>query len=564
MSVARKTLQSAGLGVSGALTWWSRRAAGRFNVLEIKLSGQVVEDIHISGIWQRLVPAQLMTMREMLASISVASEDPGIKLLLIRVAGHDLGWGRAGELCQALREFRAKGKYALAFLEEPENIDFMIASACDRVVVNPGSTLFLTGLLSEVFYFKGIMDKLDIQAELFQAGRYKTAVEPYTRTSMSAEHREAVESMLESIYSTWTVALARSRGMDVPVIHELIDQGPWLAEEALEAGLVDALHYEDELDEYMEKWLAISPRRIGHDKYIRLFGPRLSISDPWKKSLAVAIITSSGPIHGGESRFYGPGEATTGADTMRRALREVGEEDRVAAAVVRVDSPGGSASHSDMIWREVERLGKKKPVVASMADVAASGGYYISMPASEILASPSTITGSIGVIGGKVNLKGLYNKIGIIKEQVSKGAHADVATDYGGYSPELKKKIKKEMESIYRVFVQKAAKARKREHKEMEKSAQGRVWTGEQAKEQGLVDEIGNLLTAVERAKQRAGIPVTRKVPIITLPRIKKPGLPLPFSIPRRSRGPLHKLAMYEELKDSRMLALMPFFFTIK
>lgn len=234
--------------------------------------------------------------------------------------------------------------------------------------------------------------------------------------------------------------------------------------------------------------------------------------------------------------------------------------------MLRVDSPGGSAVHSDLIWREVERLGKTKPVVVSMADVAASGGYYIAMPAHHIIASPATLTGSIGVIGGKINLKGLYEKIGIRKERVTRGKHADMGTDYGPYSPELKKKIRKEMEAVYRIFVEKAARARKREVAELDKSAQGRVWTGEQARQRGLVDELGNLMDAIDRAKERAGIPAARKVPVFTLPRIRKPSLPIPIPLPLPGRAAraLGPIAALQELVDSRVLLMMPFHLRIK
>lgn len=559
MSKLSKTIQSVNIGTGNFFTWWARRASGGPNVLEINLCDRVVDDLSFSGIWQRIIPTSLLCFRDLLSGIVFAAEDDNIKVILIRISNHDLGWGRVEELCHTIRRFRAAGKYVLAYLEEPQNIDTMIAASCDRVIVPPGVPIYLTGLLSEVMYFKGILDKLDVKPELFQAGKYKSAVEPYTRSGMSQEHREAVESMLDSIYGQWVANLARGRGLSRQRIEELIDQGPWIAEDAREQGLVDELLYEDEVDDYIEKWLGMMPNRISLERFLKVFGPRASMSDPWKKSTALAIITANGTIHGGESRHYAGGDTTIGADTMRSALQQVREDDRIGAVIMRVDSPGGSAVHSDLIWREVDRMTRTKPVVVSMGNVAASGGYYIAMPANHIIASPMTLTGSIGVIGGKINLKGLYEKIGIKKEQVSRGKHADLGTDYGPYSPDLKKKMKKEMDTVYKLFVGKAAKARKNVE-DMEEAAQGRVWTGTQAKDIGLVDEHGSLITAIERAKEMAGIPISRRVPVLSLPRTKKfslPALPLPFS--SSVNRTMTSLMTLETLADSPILALMPF-----
>jgi len=565
----RKIVDSAAIGASGAISWWAKRASGGANVLEVSLTGQVVEELHLAGIMQRLFPSHFLCMRELLAGISFAADERDIKALIVRVSGHDLGWGRAEELCDAIRRFRASGKYALAYLEEPENIDTMIAASCDRVIAPPGVPLYLTGLLSEVMYFKEILDKLNIEPELFQAGKYKSAVEPFLRSGMSDEHRESVESLLDSIYGHWLKAVAVGRGMTEERVGGLIDEGPWLAEEAKDAGLIDELMYEDELDDYIEKWLGIVVHRIPLDRFRKLYGPRASVRDPWRKLQALALITATGTIHSGESRYYGAADSSAGADTLRRAISRVREDDAIAAVVLRIDSPGGSAVHSDFIWREVERLKKEKPVVVSMADVAASGGYYIAMPADHIVASPATLTGSIGVIGGKINLKGLYNKIGINKDSVARGKHADMVTDYGSLSPELRAKMKKEMEAVYHIFVEKAASARKREYAELDQSAQGRVWTGLQAKEVGLVDELGSLLTAIERAKERAGIPASRRVPVYTATRAHRFSLPMPsLPIPLPGGGKLSRafsaLAQFELLADSSILALMPFSLKIK
>lgn len=567
MSGARKLFQSASIGSGNMANWWARRAGGGGNVLELDLSGHIAESSLSETIFSRFFPSNVVGMREALSAIKFAAEERDIKVLLLRISDHDLGWGRAFEIVGAVKRFRAAGKHAVAFMETPENADTLIAAACDKIVVPPGAPVYLTGLLSEVMYFKGLLDKFDVKPELFQAGKYKSAVEPYTRKSMSKAHRESVEAILDGIYGRWTRELSEGRGLPAETVADLVDQGPWLAETAKEAGLLDELLYEDQVDDYLEKWLGIVPRRVRLDRFLKVYGPRPAISEPWKKTRAIAIVTVSGTIHGGENRQFGAGDSSTGADTLRRALNRAREDGRICAVVLRVDSPGGSAVHSDLIWREVERLRAEKPVVASMGDVAASGGYYIAMPADEIVASPCTLTGSIGVIGGKINLKGLYDKVGINKEQVKRGKNSDIVTDYGALSPELRKKLQAEMENIYKIFVDKAARARKQEYEQLHESAQGRVWTGEQARERGLVDTLGGLMTSIERAKERAGVPADRPMPVVMLPKPRKfalPAMPFPLPIPGGAARAVTDIMRYEPLADTPFLAMLPYMIKIK
>ncbi|MFO8055847.1 MAG: signal peptide peptidase SppA [bacterium] len=566
MGGVKKTLASAGIGASNIVSWYAPRMEGTANVLDINLNGRV-EEVQLYGLWQRFLPSPGVGMRELLSGLDLASRDDGIKALVLTVSDHDLDWGRTEELCMMVRRFRESGKYALAYLEAPSNIDTLLAAACDKVVLPPGMPLHLTGLLSEVLYFKQMLDKLSVEPELFQAGKYKSAIEPFTREGMSQAHREAVEALLDSIYEEWVGALARGRHLQPERVKELIDEGPWIAEEAQEAGLVDEIMYADRIEDYLQKWLGTSPRRISLEKYLKIFGPSATMADPWKSGKGLAILNACGPIHGGESRYMGPGESSVGSDTFRKALDQAREDESIAAAIIRVDSPGGSAVHSDLIWRDVERLAGTKPVVVSMADVAASGGYYIAMPAHHIVASPTTLTGSIGVIGGKINLKGLYTRVGLKKEQVGRGKHANMGTDYGPYSEELRSKVKTEMDAVYKSFVEKAARGRKKEFHELEESAQGRVWTGSQAGERGLVDEMGSLITAIERAKERAGIPPDKRVPTAVLPRIRKLGVPfLPFSVSSFPSlgGAASKMALYESLARSPLLTIMPYYLRIR
>jgi protease-4 len=522
----------------------------------------VVEDQAPFTWLQRFFPRPVIALRDLILTLRDAETDPEISILVLYLGPNSLGWGRAQELRQALQSLRAAGKKTIAFLEEADTLDYFLATACDQIIFTPLGSVGLTGLLSEVIYFKGTLDKLAIKPDLLQAGKYKSAVEPYLRTGMSRAQRESINSLLDSLFQQLVAGIAQARGLSAARVKSLIDNGPYLAAAARDAGLVDHLLYEDELESHLQKELGAEPVTASWRRYRWLCGPGLTWRDPWRSFPALAVVYATGVIHSGQSRSYGGITDSVGSETLCQALREVREDPSVKAVVLRVDSPGGSGLASDLIWREVSLFRGHKPVVVSMGDVAASGGYYIAAPADQILAQPGSITGSIGVIAGKINLQGLYKKVGLKKVIVTRGKQADLHSDYGPFSETGRRKVEAEMESFYREFVSKAAQGRKQEYARMEKSAQGRVWTGEQAQALGLVDGVGGLRQAIELAKRLAGIPLEQKALLEILPRRRRFQLPgwthfLPFS-PLLSPA-LSELISLEPLAGSRILALLPF-----
>ena len=555
-------IQSLRLGLGQLLRHLVRRFRPWPNVLELRLEGEVVEDQPPFTWLQRFFPRPVIGLRELILTLREAETDPQLSILLLYLGPNSLGWGRAQELRQAIQSLRAAGKKAIAFLEEADTLDYFLATACDQIIFTPLGSVGLTGLLSEVIYFKGALDKLAIKPELLQAGRYKGAVEPYTRTGMSRAQRESVNSLLDSLYEQLAAGVAQARGLSAATVKNLIDHGPYLAAPARAAGLVDKLLYEDQLEDHLRQELGAEPVIASSQRYRWLCGPGLDWRDPWRSHPAVAVVYATGLIHSGPSRSYGGIADSVGSETLCAALREVREDPAVKAVVLRVDSPGGSGLASDLIWREVSLFQGHKPLVVSMGDVAASGGYYIAAPADQILAQPGTLTGSIGVIAGKINLQGLYEKVGLKKVLVARGRNADLHSDYGPFSETGRLRVEEEMQSFYREFVSKAAKGRKQEYARMEKSAQGRVWTGEQAQALGLVDGLGGLRQALETAKRLAGIPLEQKALLEILPRRRRFQLPawtafLPFS-PRLTPA-LRQLFSLEAIADSRILALLPF-----
>jgi protease-4 len=358
----------------------------------------------------------------------------------------------------------------------------------------PTALLEVTGLSAEVTFFRGTLDKLGVEAQFEGVGKYKNAPNTYTEKGFTEPHREQMSALVDSIFKEYVSAIAESRHMTPEQVEALLDEGPYDARSAQKAGLVDELLYQDQLDERLKGSDRVTPVR--YIRKARGFG-----LDGRPK---IALIYAVGEITGGESQTSPFGGEFMGSDTVAAALKNAREDDDIKAIVLRVDSPGGEGTASEVIWREVELARKEKPVVVSMGDVAASGGYYIAMASDAIVAQPSTITGSIGVFGGKLTLKGLYDKVGVSKEILTRGRHSALFSDYRPWSEEERSKIRVLMTDFYRDFVKRAADGRKKTYDEMHALAQGRVWTGTEALNHGLVDDLGGLEVALKVAKQKA------------------------------------------------------------
>jgi protease-4 len=470
--------------------------------------------------------------------IHKAAKDKNIQGLFLELDGLGIGWGKLHELRKAIADFRGSGKKSFAYLESGDTKDFLLAIACDEVCLPESGWLMLTGLRAEVSFYKDLLDKIGVKADMLQIGDYKGTGEVLTRTSMSPQFRERLESVLDDHFEKDLVELiAKSRAskkLTTERVKALIDQGPFTARAAAEAGLIDRVVYLEQFQETLKSDLKAEQVKIsknyGHAKeeeidfsnpfaIFKLFKPPTKAGT---KGPAIAVIYASGVIVTGKSVESVLGGETVGSTTLIEAIRQAEKDRNVKAIVLRVDSPGGSALASDLIWNQLSQ--SKKPVVASMSDVAASGGYYISMAAQKIFAEPGTLTGSIGVVGGKIVIGGLYDTLGLKTEVITRGAHAGILSSTSPFSDSERKAMTTLMMDVYVQFVDKAIKGREKAGKKFERSdflklAEGRVWTGRQAKARGLVDELGTLEEAIAAAKVMAGMAKDAEVELLLLPK---------------------------------------------
>jgi protease-4 len=474
--------------------------------------------------------------------IRKARDDSAVQGLVLEIDDLGAGWGKVDELCRAVADFRKAGKKAYAYLPSGDTRDYVLATACDEVVMPESGWLMLTGVRAEITFYKDLLDKLGVKADMLQMGSYKGAAEPFTRSSMSKDFRSQYEKVLDDYYEKGLVAqVVESRAdrkkLTAEEVKKLIDEGPYGARAAAKAGLIDRVAYLEELPHDLKGELKADRVELERNyeqtkgEELKLTGPLdiLKMINPIKAMGSgrpkVAVIYASGIIVTGKSgESFLEGEVI-GSTTLIGAIRDAEEDKTVKAIVLRVDSPGGSALASDLIWNELRRC--KKPVVASMSDVAASGGYYISMAGQKIYAEPGTLTGSIGVVGGKIALGGLFDKAGVTTETLSRGANANLLSPTAPFSPSERKSMTALMRDTYDQFLEKAAEGRRRAGKQISKEelekdlAGGRVWTGRQAKENGLVDELGTLRDAVVEAQKLAGMPADKEAEILELPRPK-------------------------------------------
>ncbi|MFQ5458578.1 MAG: signal peptide peptidase SppA, partial [Myxococcota bacterium] len=501
-----------------------------------------------------------------LAIFERLQRDDGVRAVVIDASRLRAGWATLQTLRRAVAGLRESGKKVILFLEDGDNALAYLAGAADRVIMPPSGTLQLTGLRAEVLFLQGILEKARVQPEFVRLGDYKSAVEPFTRKSLSPPARDALESILDDLYDQLVSGIAEGRGLSSKQIRALIDAGPYRAGEAKAAGLIDETLYEDELEDYLAAQLDRPAEKIGvveADVYSRFARPPALPPGARVPFPRIALILAEGLIRTGRARPSQVGRSV-GATTFCDALRHAREDDRISAIVVRVDSPGGSGLASDLIWREVKKAREKKPVVVSMGDVAASGGYYLAMPADWILAEPGTITGSIGVIAGKFSLRGLYDALGLVKETIDRGERAGAHSDYRPFTKEEKKKLQAEVEACYDDFVTKAADGRGMAIDAMQEVAQGRVWTGKQALSHRLVDELGGITEAISAAKSRAEIPTAQPVSVEVLPRHMPAFLSASLlnplrAIPSSMRGALETAGSASEFREGEPLALWPF-----
>jgi protease-4 len=462
------------------------------------------------------------------------------------------------------------------------NKEYYIASACDKIYLAPPGELFINGLAADVMFFRGSLDKLGIYPDIFQIGKYKSAGDTFTRKDMSDAHREFMNSLLDDLFNRYVDEIAKSRGKTSDQVRAIIDDAPYSALKAKDAGLIDGVAYREELEKDLKTKLGYKdadalPIVKGGD-YSRIEAESLGLNEGEK----IAIIYATGTIGSGESENSPRGNQSIGSDTLSKAIDDAREDKTIKAIVIRVDSPGGSGLASDIIWHSVVAAKEKKPVVISMSDVAASGGYYIACGANKIVAQPSTITGSIGVVAGKPVMRGFYDWIGLSNEYLLRGKNAGMFRETEKFTPEERAKFEDWIKTTYyNDFVPKVAKGREKDAAYIDSIAQGRVWTGFQGKERGLVDEFGGLDRAVEVAKDLAKIPKDKGVHRVILPyprtfiqellsegddastQMKQREAVL-ATLPEDARRAVRYMALLDRMKSGESMLLMPFDLRIK
>lgn len=460
----------------------------------------------------RLLP-QPPTLRDTLDAIRKAKGDSRIRTLVVLPQAQGALWAQVQEVRAALEDFKTTGKPLTAYLESAGIAEYYLASAADRVVMMPAGQLDVTGLAFYELFFRGTLDKVGVYPDLLHIGDYKTAANTFTAKGLTPAHREMLESLNGDWYAEIVRAVARGRKVTEAVARRALDGGPYLAEAAKAAGLVDDLAYEDQLDDTAP---IQGTNRLEGERYAKVAVPIPAA----ERSVGskIALLYAVGTIASGRSSFDSPSGVVLGSETFVEWIRKVRVDPEIRAVVVRIDSPGGSAVASEVIWRELMLTRDVKPVVVSMGDVAASGGYYIAAPAAAIVAEPGTLTGSIGIVTGKFVVSGALEKLGIGAQSVSTGPLAETSSPFRPFSTEERRRIEEQMQATYELFLRRVAEGRGQTTEKIDAVGQGRVWTGRQARELGLIDELGGLDDAIRIAKQRARLDPARRVDLVVYP----------------------------------------------
>jgi len=595
MSGARKTaLVIAGIlgvlllvGIIGVAVIWmalrkSEPTIRNNSVLALRVSG-TLPDYSPDDPFKRYFGGPDQSLTGLVMQFKKAKVDRRIKAILLDVNMSGVGWGKAEELRDAITDFRSSGKPVYAYIEFGLNKEYYIATACDKIIVPPPGELFINGLAADVMFFRGSLDKLGIYPDIYQIGKYKSAGDMFTQKQMTDAHREYVNSMLDDLFAHYVNAIAQARHKTPEEVRTLIDNAPYSAIKAKEAGLVDETLYRDDVEKQFKKMLGYKDT----DTFVAVRAADYRDVSPeslgLNKGERIAVIYASGTIGSGSSENSPSGDQSIGSDTVSKALTDAAADNSIKAIVLRIDSPGGSGLASDIIWHAVEAANQKKPVVVSMSDVAASGGYYISASAAKIIAQPSTITGSIGVIAGKPVMRGFYDWLGISNEYVLRGKTAGMFRETEKFSDEERAKFEDWIKTTYyQDFIPKVAKGRNKDAQFVDSVGQGRVWTGAQAKDRSLVDEFGGLDKAIEVAKQLAKIPADKGVERVILP------YPTTFlqellsgggensntqveqqravfaALPEDARRALRYMQLMDRMKNGESMLLMPYDIRVK
>jgi len=487
--------------------------------LVIDIYGEILPYNPPDDIMTEIFGGDVETLQRILTNLEKASVDDRIKGVIIKVSSNNsLGGGSIEEIRKAIKKVRDSGKKVYAFSDNMNRGAVFLASACDSIFMPRTSEVTFVGYGGTLMYFRGLLEKLDIHPNIHRIAEYKSAAEPFLREDMSPETREMYTWMIDDLWDLQSQAISDDRSIPREELIDLMQFALFTAEQSKEAGFIDDIRYWDEVDSLLrdedeDKLLTVSQSEYAEVERSSLI----------KGKKTIAVVHAFGMIGGRSSKTDPMWGMVMGHESVGRDLRGVGKNEDIAAVVFRVESNGGEALASDLIGHEVEVLGRKKPVVASMIDVAASGGYAVAYRADRILANPMTITGSIGSINGKMNVAGMYEKVGITFDRISKGPNAFLWSEFKDFDAEQRARVEDNHWEGFNIWLEDIARARDMPIEELKELAMGRVWTGRQAVDNRLVDEAGGLERAIEIAKELADIPADEEVTIVHYP--KKKGL---------------------------------------
>jgi len=464
-----------------------------------------------------------LTIQDALIGIRRAKDDPRVVGLMANMNEQSLGLAQIQDVRDVIAEFETSGKPTLLYAETigegtGATPSYYLAAAFNELWVQPSGNVGLAGIGIEQPFFKDLLDRYGIKANVIQRKEYKSAMENLTNSQMSPANREALEALLGSFFDQFVTGIAKDRSLDPAVVRRMIDKGPLLADEALAAKLIDRLGYRDEFEAEVDKRLP-GAKAVNINKYL-VFEPATPRAEPKKR---VAVINAIGEIVRGQDNDPFGNSGQVMSETMANAVSSAADDDDIDAILLRIDSPGGSYVASDTIWREIVLAKAKKPVIVSMGNTAASGGYFLAMPADRIFAQPATITGSIGVIMGKLVFGGAFDKLDINWERIEFGESAGVFSATTEFTPKELARLNEMIDAAYTDFTTKAAKGRNKDVAELERAARGRVWTGADALKAGLVDELGGFGRAIDYTKEKLGLKPDDTVWLVPFPAPEDP-----------------------------------------
>jgi protease-4 len=485
------------------------------NILVLEANGNVPECDRGGLSLNSLGSSGKTTLLDMIYSLKKAAVDENIVGVIVNFGDWSLGWAQAEDLRDAIKSFRTSGKPIYAFSKIYDNIDYFIATACDKVYLMPQGLVSLTGISATTTHIKRLLDRFGIKVEYVRIGKYKTAPEMFSEEALTPADEEQIGKYIDTIYSELLKSIADDRHQDLDKLKTQLNEGfKSYSTGMVDTGLIDGFLNFDELTAIFEKG-HVPVHTVSHLDYQKIPAEDLGLND----GPEVAVIFATGAINqGNDSTNFFSGSQAMGSDTMEGYIKAAREDKDIRAIILRVDSPGGDGLASEAILRELVLAKKSKPVVVSMGNVAASGGYYISALADEIFAQPATLTGSIGVFFLTYNMKDLYNRAGVNRQTIKRGKFSDLFNNSRDITPEERELGQRIIQDFYNRFISLVAEGRKTTADKIDMIAQGRIWSGTDAKDNGLIDELGGLEAALNHAKVLAKIPASQQIKIILYP----------------------------------------------